>query len=41
VSKSPTLAGTSIFLDHHSSTPVDPRVLNAMLRYLIEEFANT
>lgn len=40
MSNSSPLAGKSIFLDHHSSTPVDPRVLNAMLPYFIEQFAN-
>jgi cysteine desulfurase len=29
-----------IYLDHHATTPVDPRVLEAMLPYLGEEFGN-
>jgi len=29
-----------IFLDHHSTTPVDPRVLQAMLPYFTEVFGN-
>lgn len=29
-----------IFLDHHSTTPVDPRVLEAMLPYFTERFGN-
>lgn len=29
-----------IYLDHHATTPVDPRVLEAMLPYLREEFGN-
>ncbi|MEQ8766169.1 MAG: aminotransferase class V-fold PLP-dependent enzyme [Planctomycetota bacterium] len=29
-----------IFLDHHSTTPVDPRVLEAMLPYLENDFGN-
>jgi len=29
-----------IYLDHHASTPVDPRVLEAMLPYLKEKFGN-
>src|SRR5580693_4911574 len=30
----------SIYLDHNSTTPVDPRVLAAMLPYLAENFGN-
>ncbi|OOC60099.1 cysteine desulfurase family protein [Brucella intermedia] len=29
-----------IYLDHHSTTPVDPRVANAVLRAMVEEFGN-
>ncbi|MEE9218805.1 MAG: IscS subfamily cysteine desulfurase [Acidobacteriota bacterium] len=29
-----------IYLDHHSTTPVDPRVLQRMLPYFTEEFGN-
>jgi len=29
-----------IFMDNHSTTPVDPRVLEAMLPYFIEKFGN-
>jgi cysteine desulfurase len=29
-----------VYLDHHATTPVDPRVLEAMLPYLSDEFGN-
>ena len=29
-----------IFLDNHSTSPMDPRVLDAMLPYFIEKFGN-
>ena len=29
-----------IYLDHHATTPLDPRVLEAMLPYLREDFGN-
>lgn len=30
----------SVYLDHHATTPLDPRVLRAMLPFLKEEFGN-
>lgn len=32
--------GRSIYLDHHASTPVDPRVLDAVIRMMVEDFGN-
>lgn len=29
-----------IYLDHHATTPVDPRVLSAMLPFFVEKFGN-
>ncbi|MFQ5733511.1 MAG: cysteine desulfurase family protein [Planctomycetaceae bacterium] len=34
------LVSEPIFLDHHSTTPVDPRVLDAMLPFFSERFGN-
>ncbi len=34
------MPGRPIFLDHHSTTPTDPRVVNAMLPWFTERFGN-
>ena len=38
--KSPVAINTPIYMDYHSTTPVDPRVLEEMLPYFSQEFGN-
>ncbi|RWJ04460.1 cysteine desulfurase family protein [Mesorhizobium sp.] len=36
----PRIDGRSIYLDHHATTPVDPRVLEVAIRMMVEEYGN-
>ena len=36
----PMSAERPVYLDHHATTPCDPRVVEAMLPYLTEEYGN-
>ncbi len=37
---SPDAAGAPVYLDYNATTPVDPRVVDAMLPYLSHAFGN-
>ena len=36
----PSTMNKQVYLDYHATTPVDPRVLDAMLPYLKDSFGN-
>jgi hypothetical protein len=40
VAMPPGLAGRSVYLDMQATTPIDPRVLDAMMPFLLEKFGN-
>jgi cysteine desulfurase len=35
-----TVSTGGIYLDHHATTPVDPRVAEAVMRHMVQEFGN-
>ena len=35
-----TASTGEIYLDHHATTPIDPRVAEVVMRYMLEEFGN-
>src|SRR5207245_5040047 len=40
VGGAPGMNGKAIYMDNHATTPLDPRVLEAMMPYLTETFGN-
>ncbi|WP_142781937.1 cysteine desulfurase family protein [Agrobacterium sp. T29] len=40
ITQAPVAQRTAVYLDHHATTPVDPRVAEVAVRMMVEEFGN-